>query len=227
MNPNNEQLLDYLEDGLNLRVFLEKPPNDSQDLWINQNGWYRKQVSRNWDEVHVDFYKHICDIKKIKNPIKNKNDLLFDSPTLLYETKLGNKSFDFLILNSKPLSNQFDYVSEEFSILVSYLKSINKKVITTEKIKGTHCTRDYNFSIIDIARVSINSNIIIGVIAGPMHACFTKFNKTKKWYILSKIESDKKASSLNWWPDKITRYSSTKEVYDIQKKEFSSKIPIL
>jgi len=217
MEKHNEQLTNYLEDGLNLNIFFEKPPRTAHNLWLNHHGWYNRQSNRKWDELHVQLYRHICPKLKIRNPIKNKNDLIFDSPTLLEKTILGDEKFDFLIINGRPRSGQFHYNAKDFENLVDYLIDKKHKIITTDKIGDIPCTRDYKFNVVDIARISLNAKNILGVLVGPMHSTFTKFSKAERWYVLSTGET------LNW-SDKIYNFNSIK---NIPKRMFSKPVGYL
>ena len=82
--------------------------------------------------------------------------------------------YDWLVVNSLPLSEQFkSNIAEldEFCIKLS-----NKfSVITTRKISDIPCTTDYGMSMSDIATQSLNCKFHLMISTGP------------SWYVLNNI----------------------------------------
>ena len=145
----------------------------------------------------------------IENKIKNKYDMLFDNSN--YEVSIPSK-FDYLIINSEPLSLQFNYNENDFHNLCDKFKSENISFITTKKIKNYECTLDYKMSVVDIGHLSNNCHNIIGVNTAPIITTFTKQNieTINNRFILDKL--------LNFsYNEKIYRLSNLNEIYEYIK----------
>jgi hypothetical protein len=94
------------------------------------------------------------------------------------------------------------YETELFKELALKFKSNGYNVITTFPIQDIECTLDYNYNLVQIAKISTKTPIIIAVDTGPIHLCLNKItlDNCQLFHVLHKSNS----YSFN----KIT-YSST------------------
>jgi hypothetical protein len=62
----------------------------------------------------------------------------------------------------------------------------DKKIITTKKVEGFPCTLDFNYSIFNIAKLSLGVSKIIGVHTGPWHVIMNRknYDMGKKFYYI-------------------------------------------
>ena len=174
-----EQLLPLLYGVSNLGLFdIESAPYDSINLWIGRDNYYfNSPLKENWVNFFLDFSKYISKILNVNNPILSKDDLLFDYPDLNPINKNINK-FDFLIINSTPLSMQIHDYSEKYLIdLTGQLITLGYSVITTHPTGFTKSTSEMGLSITEIGLLSSFASCILGVPNGPMWPTFNVFNK--------------------------------------------------
>ena len=96
------------------------------------------------------------------------NSFEYQDPELLirYEN-LDNKykKLDILIVNSQPLSGQYNYNKSEWNNFISIL-SAKYLIATTEKVNDAVLSLD-NISVKNIAAMSLNVKIIIAINTGP------------------------------------------------------------
>ena len=95
------------------------------------------------------------------------------------------KNLDYLIINSQPLSGQYNYNKNEWDDLI--ITNLSKyKIVTTLKVDNIICTLDDNLSIKDIAAISTHAKKIIAINTGPLVGCFNKYTLTnvEKVYVL-------------------------------------------
>jgi hypothetical protein len=139
-----------------------------------------KSIPFNFNKLKMDFYKIFCKEFDLKNPYEKKEDLLFNLSFL----NAKDENYDILLINSDPFSNQLQgkpFICENF-----IEKFKNKKIITTKKIKDVPCTLDMNYSLLDIANLSLSVNKIIGVHTGPWHVTMNKpnYEQNKTFYYI-------------------------------------------
>jgi hypothetical protein len=184
-------------------------PKDSYNMWINHNNYYCDNIhkyNKYYDLFYVDYFKEFCKTFNLKVLFKDNFDLLFDNQN--YQICL-NKHYDYLIINSVPFSNQFDYKEQDFINLCDYLFSKNKTFITTKKIKNYECTLDFNMSLVDIGNLSNYCENIIAINTSPVIATFTKqnINKTNSRFIFDRI--------LNYsYNNKIMSFNTFTKIYN-------------
>lgn len=174
-----EQLLPLLSGVPNLSLFdIESTPQDSINLWIGRDNYYfNSPLKENWVDFFLDFSKYISEILNVNNPIINRDDLLFDYPDLNPKNKNIN-NFDFLIINSTPLSYQIQDFSERYLIdLTAQLINLGYSVITTHPTGFTKSTLEMGLNITEIGLLSSFATCILGVPNGPMWPTFNVFNK--------------------------------------------------
>lgn len=163
---------------------IEKKTSGAYNTWIGLDNFHHSTLPNYnfyFDKQYIDFFNKLSKKINIENPIKTSEDFLFDNIEILKPTE----SYDFLIVNSKPLSGQVD------KEMINYLENkiiydLEGKIITTKKIGNFKCTVDYNYSLLDIAKISNNVKYIIGIHTSPMLVCLNKYslNNFVKMYIL-------------------------------------------
>lgn len=174
------------------------------DLWIQANNFWGNFTKNKsvifYDEFFHHFYNDLSQRYNLKTSFDNIEDTLYSNPLL----KASEKSYDLLLINSRGLSAQYRYVYTDFIKFVNKLPHLN--IITTEKISGYECTRDYNMNLLDIANLAINCKYIVGVHTAPYSTALNKesVKSVKKWIVLN---------------DKNISYSSINcDLYDDIKK---------
>jgi hypothetical protein len=175
------QLLPILSGVFNLEIYsINFAPENSINIWIGyDNYYYSSLLKNNWVSFHLDFFKYLSTIINVTNPIQNKDDLLFDYPALNPEGK-NFQNFDFLIINSTPLSGQiYDYDQNYLINLTSILINLGYSVVTTHPNGSRKSTMELGLTISDIGLLSSYASIIIGIPNGPMWTTFNIFNKSK------------------------------------------------
>jgi hypothetical protein len=201
-------------DNKNIQLFpLEHShtvPADAYNLWIGYKDFFYKEISNfnyMFDLFYVYYYKQTCTLLNLDCVIKNNFDLLFDNKSLINL----NKTYDYLIINSLPMSNQYNYKEEEFIDLCNFLVKNNKTFITTKKLQDYECTLDYNMSLVDIGNLSNSCNNIIAVNTSPVIPTFTIQNITKinKRFIL---DNKKLTYSYN---DRIYNLTNLSDIYNL------------
>lgn len=155
-----------------------KPRYPSLDLWKNAGGiWERSPLSGDYAAFYLNFFDGAAHQMGLESPLKVSEDLLFDYP-LIRSADVQIEPFDFLIVNSPPMSGQlraFDAKAMEGLIL----ELANKhRVVVTERvnIRGVACTSDYGLSVTGIGNLSLKCHKIIGVATGPLWATFNTSN---------------------------------------------------
>ena len=141
-----------------------------------------------YDRFFASFFNKVLEVMKIKLMIKTfyYKDRSLKTRYIKVNQQFNNKyqNIDLLILNSQPLSGQFNYNKSEWDAHIKYLNT-KYKVMTTTKVEGIPCTMDDNLSINDIAAISIRVKIIIAVNSGVVPGLLNKYtlNNVKHVYI--------------------------------------------
>ena len=159
---------------------IEGKSKSAIDCWVNkfQDHDIEVKTEKCYDKMYVRFYDKLSKEINEENPI-NIHNFLFDNLDIL---KINYDKFpklfaNYLILNSKGNSGQWQHTEEDYNILLSQ----NKVIITTEKTKYSEilCTKDYNLSLMDIAKISLFISNIYGVHSAPHVAMLHRWNKNK------------------------------------------------
>jgi hypothetical protein len=185
-------------------------PNSAYNFWIGHNRYYHNWIGtngNNYDLFYVDFFKMTSKSFGFESKINDKYELLFNNDN--YVVSL-NKNYDYLIVNSIPMSGQFHFIEDDFVKLCDFLHSKNITFITTKKIKSYDCTLDHNMSIVDIGNLSNNCKNVIGINTAPLITTFTKQNidNVDKRIILD--------ITLTYsYNDRIFRLSNLNDIYNI------------
>ena len=179
---------------------IQNKPSNSMELWIDKEirgfSWtkiYNQncQLGMNrsfYDRFFSSFFNNVMDVMKIKIKIKTfyyKDSNLKDR-YISINKRFDNKyrKIDILILNSQPMSGQFNYNKSEWDEHIKLLNR-NYKVMTTTKVDGIACTMDDHLSVKDIASISTRVKIIIAVNSGVVPGLLNKYtlNNIKHAYI--------------------------------------------
>ena len=157
---NNVKLLNYTENNIGLNV------------WIGNNNLKYNYFNNNLplNDFYVIFFNQLLELCDIKYKI---NYLMYKDEKLLNRYNKYN-NIDYLIINSVPLSNQYNYNEDDWNNLCIKLNQ-KYKIITTKKIDGILCTLDDNLTIKDIASLSTQIKNIIGVNTGVMPGLFNEY----------------------------------------------------
>lgn len=151
--------------------FLEMKPVSSIELWINNTFFeynHDKQTRQiPYNLYYSTFFNKV--LKKLYIPLNIDNRLFYQDNNLI--TRFDNlsdkyKNFDILIINSQPLSGQFNYNKNEWDNYIITLHKRNFKILTTTKVKDLICTSDDALSIKDIASLSSKAKVIIAINSG-------------------------------------------------------------
>jgi hypothetical protein len=174
-----DQLSEVVWDLPNLRLIpLEYKPAESVDVWKNAAGfWESHLLKNNYGRFYCAFFHHLAELFGLESPLKEPGDLLFDYPAIRKEQKLCDP-FDVLVINSRPLSNQWSRYSEpEMTSLISCLAR-KLSVITTQPSRlGVPCAADKHLTVTSIGTLSLSCKYIVGASTGPSWPTFNIWNK--------------------------------------------------
>ena len=85
------------------------------------------------------------------------------------------KNIDILVLNSQPLSEQYNYNKTEWDNYIILLNTKYKIATTTKVNENVLCTMDDNLTIKDVAAISTHAKIIIAVNSGVVPGLLNKY----------------------------------------------------
>ena len=128
-----DQLTEVIYDITNIRLIpLDYKSPGSIDAWKNAGGfWDTHPLKNNYGMFFVAFFNYLAELMGLESPFTKPSDLLFDYPAINKPRALS-APFDVLIINSKPLSNQWQrYSEQEMTALISHLAR-KLSVITTQ-----------------------------------------------------------------------------------------------
>ena len=184
-----DQLKEFIHsDNIHLKTLSCKPSN-SVELWVNNRffGYNHDLVPKpvDFNIFYVIFFNIVLEKLQFKEVIIKK--LEYRPPDLLelYDN-LNDKYKDvqILILNSQPLSGQYEYKKTEWD---KYIKILDKmfKICTTTKVANINCTTDDKLSIKNIAALSIKVPVIIAVNSGVVPGLLNKYtlSNVKRFYV--------------------------------------------
>ena len=197
-----EQLQEFIQiDKIILRK-IENKPIKSLQLWIDtpifnfqfktflsphSKNPYFKNIRNNHVFYNI-FYKTFFNmvLNKINFPLQLNKFYYEDSDLLTRYDNLNEKykNIGILILNSQPLSEQYNYNKGEWD---NYICELNKRynIVTTTKVNNeVKCTTDDNLTIKTIAAISTKVPIIIAVNSGVVPGLLNIYTLTnvKRFY---------------------------------------------
>jgi hypothetical protein len=167
---------------------LNLKPKISIEIWINNDffGFIHEPKVQNisYNNFYKIFFTKVLMKLNINLSIEKlyyiDEDLInrYDNIPAIY------KDFDILILNSAPLSGQYNLNKQ---IWDNYIIILSKhfKVLTTTKVEEVLCTFDDKLTIKDIASLSTKSKVIIAINSGVVPGLLNIYTLTniKHFYI--------------------------------------------
>lgn len=159
------------------------PGEECVETWVAGYGNYGKI---NEESIRINSYldqatcflihwNNVSNIMKIECPFTIKTDLIFNQQVLAEPCK-HKTQYDYLFINSQPLSLLYENFNQESILFLQKLKSKNKTVITTKKIEDYPCTLDYNLTVVEIGKLAKNVKNIVSVNSGPLHLTMNKWS---------------------------------------------------
>lgn len=152
-----------------------KPRHESRNLWKNDGAfWERHPLVNDYVGFHLAFYDDVARQMGLETPLTHRRDMLFDYP-MIRKADVNIEPFDFLIVNSTPLSGQFrGYNEEQFTALILALANKYRVVVTQRiNLRNVAYTGDYGLSVTGIGNLSLKCHKILMVATGP---CWPTFN---------------------------------------------------
>ena len=191
------QLLEFIDNNKNVTIYpISEKPSNSLQLWIeNTDLEYTfsrvKEININngRQKLHYNtFYKNFFNVILSRLNILFKfKSFYYDDPELLTIYNNLNEKYknaDILVVNSQPLSDQYNYNKLEWD---NYICELNKKykIVTTTHVNNeTTCTMDDNLTIKTIAAISTNVSVIIAINSGVVPGLLNKYTlkNVKQFY---------------------------------------------
>jgi hypothetical protein len=195
----NEYLEQIREFICSKNIFLlpiSEKPDLAIDLWINTNNYNythtsyinffkdKNQKLSDFRIFYINFFNKV--LRKIGFNIKI-NKLLYNDINLIQrynELHPKYKNIDILIINSIPLSNQYNFDVEQWD---TYIINLNTyfKIVTTKKVDNVLSTLDDKLSIKNIAALSTNVKVIIAINTGVFPGLLNSYTlqNVRKVYI--------------------------------------------
>lgn len=152
-------------------------PADSFDAWKNTGGfWERHPLKNEYAEFMLEWFSKLAGRMGLCSTFTKPTDLLFDYPALEPD-KPASDPFDFLIINSSPMSGQAQgYNLKEMDGLIGALAG-NYTVVTTQRGRNpVQCTQDNGLTVTQIGRLSLRCRYILMVSTGPSWPTLNLFN---------------------------------------------------
>jgi hypothetical protein len=194
-NENIEQMKDF-KPIKEMQIFdISDRPSNSIELWdcndylFEPNG-KKNQQSKMYSGLSQNrYYLNYFNIrlKHLNIPV-TINRFCYEDEDLFYRYENLNekyKNIDILIINSDPLSGQYEYNFDNWNRGIQFLNQ-KYKIVTTKKVnENVLCTRDDNLKIKDIASISTKVKVVIAINTGPLIVLLNKFTlmSVKKFYI--------------------------------------------
>lgn len=146
------------------------------------NSW--KNVGRFWEQhplkndygaFMVDWFDRLASEMGVENPIRKPADLLFDYPAI---KDTASEPFDFLIVNSEPMSGQWRSMDLGDLDQLAIELSQRHRVVTTRPVRPfIPCTQRTNVSVTGIGGISRFCRYIVMVSTGPSWVTFNTWNR--------------------------------------------------
>jgi hypothetical protein len=175
-----DQVEEFIEDHTRIIPLSHSDaPKNVNRAWMAQYGQITS-IPFDFGQLKLNFYKKLCAELNLKCPYNTIIDLLPDS-NLIHEN-VNDENWDILLINSDGHSGQTNGTPLDCSNFIKKFK--NKKIITTKKIENIPCTLDLNYSVLDIGKLSLKCNVVIGVHTAPWHTSMNKknYDMNKKFY---------------------------------------------
>jgi hypothetical protein len=180
IETHKNQVDEFIENKDQIKTFnRSEAPSTAVRAWMAQYG-HIKIIPFDFGLLKLNFYNRLCQELQVKCPYNNIIDLLPDS-NLFYENPKDQK-WDILLINSDGHSGQTNGLPLDCNLFVERFK--HKQIITTKKYKNIPCTIDLNYSVMDIGRLSLKCDLIIGVHTAPWHTVMNRknYDANKKFF---------------------------------------------
>jgi hypothetical protein len=147
------------------------------NAWKGAEGFFFAHPNKlEFGTLYLDLFRKLAGQMGLSSPFNSADELLFDYPAILNKDLAA--SYDVLLINARPLSEQFkSYREDDFLQLALALQAKGLSLISTEKLVGFDCTQDMNYSVTDIANISLRATIFIAVCTGAMWPSMNVFNQ--------------------------------------------------
>lgn len=154
-----------------------KPKNiNSINVWIDNNKLIHETFTLvKKPENYNKYYKYFFNVVLKRLGIDHKiQKLYYHDKSLIniyneinYKYNNKYKDIDIIILNSQPLSGQYNYSKKEWD---NYITELNKhfKIVSTTKVNDISCTMDDNLTVKSIAAISTKVKVIIAINSGVL-----------------------------------------------------------
>jgi hypothetical protein len=172
------QLKDFVSSKNIILSSLELKPKSSIETWVNEEYFNCKhgdqKMPMNFNKYYITFFNNV--LKKLYINIKILKFYYSDIDLIRRYDNLSEKykQVDILVLNSIPLSGQYDYKKDEWD---NYILNLDKKfkILTTTKVHNLICTTDDSLNVKDIAAISTNVKVIIAINSGVVPGLLNKY----------------------------------------------------
>lgn len=137
-----------------------------------------------FDVLYLDFYRHISNKNGLECPFNNNIESLVWYDEFLDDVNIFGNHIDFLITNSSPMSNQWNFY-DEFEFIYSKLDLDKYNVISLQPTGNPNipCTMDAGLNLLQLGNLAMKSDNILGVHSSPWSTLVNKhsINSVKKW----------------------------------------------
>lgn len=144
--------------------------------WKNAGQFWEQHPLRNdYGAFMVEWFDRLAGRMAVENPITKPADLLFDYPTI---KDTASEPFDFLIVNSEPMSGQWRSMDMGDLDQLAIELSERHKVVTTRPVRPfIQCTQRTNLSVTGIGGISRFCRFIVMVSTGASWPTFNVWNR--------------------------------------------------
>jgi hypothetical protein len=168
------QMIEVVADIPNITLAtLESKAVESMEVWKNHDGYWENHPNRHdYVGFYLEFFRRLAAEMGLQTEMRTAADFLFDYPALKQEF---GKPFDFLVVNSPPMSNQAQgYDRTEMLTLISSLVAAKRSVVCTHRvpIPGVAYTQDHGLTVTGIGALSRVCKYIVMVSTGPSWPTF-------------------------------------------------------
>ena len=178
-----KQLQDLVLDvpNLSLTDYNYLPPADSINAWRgDKQFWYSHPDRNDFVKFHVEsWFPYLADRMKVENPVRKREDMLFDYPALL-RRKVGElyPACDVLVINSAPGSGQVGYDQFALAMMADAISAKGFSVVVTDIYpENLVSTQRLGFNITQIGHLSLSCHAIFMVSTGPSWPTFNIWNQ--------------------------------------------------
>lgn len=167
------------------------------DIPLTPGFWDTHPLRNDFSSFYVELFGILSREMGLENPFREPADLWFDYPKLrdgdntrkiLADVSAGHAGppeFDFLIVNSAPLSGQLRAFRGDPHHLTPLIEELAEdyRVITTVPVNRPPgappilCTQDYGLSLTDIGTLSLHCRYLLMVSTGPSWTTFNVWNR--------------------------------------------------